>query len=258
MLNLLRMDIRRMLRSKSFYITLLVFILFSCYCIYTQAKWQVINGYEIPEHLPLDAGLLSIVNYYLYTPVQFMYIFLLKNGMIIFGIYLITFIAGDYQSGFIKNACMMCKNKNSIILNKFFITIALSVIITLLSFFIASILAYTFVDDFKMDMCSNILLYFITIILYQTAYFSAISFLYRLLKSKTMAIVMSVLFPLGITMLVLQPLLQTYTKYTLSDMFFQLPIQYDANVSIQIIILSIFYIVLYQGFSLVLFHKRDI
>lgn len=258
MISLLKMDIRRMLRSKSFYIALLVFSLFSGYCIYTQTKWQVINGYEIPEHLPLDAGLLSIVNYYLYTPVQFMYTFLLKNGIIIFGIYFISFIASDYQSGFIKNSCMMCKNKSSIILNKFFITIALSVLITILSFLIASIVAYIFVEDFQMDKSSDILLYFITITLFQTAYFSAISFLYRLLKNKTMAIVTTVLFPLGIIMLMFQPLLQDFTKYTLSGMFFQLPIQYDATYSFQVLSLSILYIVLYQGLSLFLFHKRDI
>ncbi|NBK98859.1 MAG: hypothetical protein EOM50_12710 [Erysipelotrichia bacterium] len=88
MLSMLNMELRRLFRCKSFYFAILIFLGFTGYCIFSQTKWQVINGYSVPQNLYLEVGLQSIVDYYLTMPLQLMYVFALKNGIIIFGIFI--------------------------------------------------------------------------------------------------------------------------------------------------------------------------
>ena len=258
MLSMLKMDFRRLFRCKSFYLAILIYVGFTAYCMYTQTKWQVINQYQIPQHLQLDAGLYSIVDYYLTMPIQFMYIFALKNGFLIFGIFMVSFISSEYQSGFIKNSVMMCKNKNIIILNKFILSVFVSMLIVCLSFLLSVILGYFYVDEFMLGNISDIFIYFGSAVLLNTAFFSAITFLYRLLNNKIPSILICVLLPLGLTALFLQPIIKNFIDYTISGVFLSLPIYFETDVSLRCILVCLVYIGLYQGLSMLLIQKRDI
>lgn len=258
MLSVLKMDLRRLFRCKSFYLAIFIFLCFTGYCIYTQSKWQVINGYVIPQHLQLEAGLYSVIDDHLTMPLQFMYIFALKNGLIIFGIFMVSFTAADYQSGFIKNSAMMCKNKNYIILNKLILTVIISIIIPFLSFLLSTILGYIYVDDFMFGNIVDILVYSGMAVLLNAAFISAILFLYRLLNNKIPSILMCVFLPLGLTMIFLQPILKSFIDYTISGAFLSLPIYFTVHISGPIIMVCLVYIALYNGLSILLFRKRDI
>lgn len=258
MLSMLKMEMRRLFHCKAFYLAILIFLGFTSYCIFSQTKWQVINGYSMPQNLQLEAGLYSIVDYYLTMPLQFMYIFALKNGLIIFGIFIVSYIASDYQSGFIKNTAMMCKNKNIIIINKLIISVIISIIILLLSFVLSLVLGYIFVENFSLGNIPDILIYSGIAVLLNVAFFSLISFLYRLLNHKTPSILLCILMPLGLTMIFLQPILNDFIDYTISGAFLSLPIYFTVDMSWRIIIICLVYIVIYQVFSILLFRKRDI
>lgn len=258
MISMVAMDVRRMLRSKSFYLAILIFLVFSGYCIYAQATWQVINGYPVPENLQLEAGLYSIVDYYLNSTLQYMYTFTFKNGLIVFGIFITSFVASDYQSGFIKNKCMMCKSKSTIIWAKLFVSILLGVIVLLLSFLLTTVLGYLFISDFHMGYLNEILIFAGSALLLYVAYFTGLTFLYRFLRSKLPSILLSVFFPLGLTMVLLEPLLGDYVTYSLSGVFLKFPMVFQSDVSIPATIVCVVYIILYHCLSLWLFHKRDI
>lgn len=258
MFNMVKVDVRRMLRSKSFYLAILIFLLFSGYCIHSQAKWQVINNYPVSQNLQIDAGLYSIIDYYLNTPLQFMYIFTFKNGLIIFGIFITSFVASDYQSGFIKNKCMMCKNKNIIIWSKLVISILLGMIIIVISFLLTTVLGYLFVSDFNMGNIKDILIFALISLLFYVAYFTCLSFVYRLIKNKLPSILLSVFFPLGLTMVILQPLLGEYTKYSLSGVFLDFPILFRSDISGIAILVCFIFIGVYHCLSLMLFKNKDI
>lgn len=257
MLSILKMDLRRMAKNKSLYLAILIFLLFSGYCIYTQAKWQVINKYPFPETLHLDAGLYSIVDYYLNDSLQLMYIFLFKNGLIIFGIYIVSSIASDYQSGFIKNSYMMCNHPSMILWSKLCISIIVSVMIVVLSFLLVSVFGFLFISDFAIGNGKEILIFAGNAVLLYTSFFSGISFLYRFLKNKIPSILLCVFFPLGLTMIALQPMLGEFTKYTLSSAFLNFPL-HDHDGMIQTAAICLMFTLIYHGLSMILFKKRDI
>lgn len=258
MLNMLKMEVRRLFRCKSFYLAILIFLGFTGYCIFSQTKWQVINGYSMSQHLQLEAGLYSIIDYYLTIPLQFMYVFALKNGLIIFGIFIVSYISSDYQSGFIKNTAMMCKNRNIIIINKLIIFIVISIINLMMSLVLSVVLGYILVENFTFGNISDILVYSYVAVIINVAFFSLISFLYRLLNNKIPSILMCILLPLGLTMIFLQPIIKDFIDYTISGAFLSLPMYFTADVSWRIIIVCLVYIAIYQGLSILLIRKRDI
>lgn len=258
MLNLIRMDLRRLFHTKSFYLSIIIFILFSGYCVYSQAKGQVINLYPYTPNLYLEGELYSVVDYYLNTPLHYMFTFTLKNGLIIFGIFFISFIASDDQSGYIKNLYMMCENKYIIVLSKLCVATILSAIVSIISFILTSVIGSIYVSDFTMGSMGDTLLFMILAWLFMIAFISLLTCVYHLIKSKVPSIILSVLFPLGITLIFLSPVLQDFVKYSLSGVFIHLPMLYDANQTVFTLIMCLVYIVIYQGLSIIIFIKREV
>lgn len=116
MFNLMRMELYRVIRSKSVYVcfgilTVMVFLSFGLWYLVASPqglKLSVRLGLEATTELARTAGLLEGVDFL----ILFRQI-CLDGGMynVIFGIFVMLFVCADFQSGFVKNVMAFHQNR---------------------------------------------------------------------------------------------------------------------------------------------------
>lgn len=262
MLSMLKMDIRRLLKNKYLYISICVFVLIMGICIYSQNDAQIIHGFQtLPqEH---EVGISSWIDYFLNIPLHFMYGFATKYIMLIFGIFIISFTCNEFNSGFIKNSCMMYKNRNMIAFNKFFMAIFLSVFTALLAVIVSFVFGSLFIEQFEVGNVYELMSYTGVMIVVNIAYFSLLTFICFLTKNKTIGIVIALLVTMGLTSAIFETVFGLFkvselTNYTLSKITMSLPMLYDKTLTIRALLMSGIFVLLYNVLNVLLINKKDI
>lgn len=262
MLSMLKMDIRRSLKNKYLYISICIFVLVMGICIYSQNDAQITHGFQaLPtEH---EIGISIWIDYFLNTPLQLMYGFATKYIMLIFGIFMISFTCSEFDSGYIKNSCMMYKNRNMIALNKTFMAIFLSVSTALLAMLVTFVFGSLFIKQFATGDLYELMSYTGTMIVVNIAYFSLLNFICFLTKSKTIGIVIALLVSMGLTSAIFETVfgllrIGDLSNYTLSNVLMSLPMLYDKTLTLRALLMSGVFIFLYNTLNVYLINKTDI
>lgn len=262
MLSLLKMDIRRMLKSKYFYISILIFTIILGICIRSQSGAQVEYGFQAiqTEH---EIGISNWIDFRLYMPLHIIYGFASKYIMLIFGSYMVTFVCSEYNSGYIKNSCMMYKNRNMIILNKVLVSFFLSIVVTILSYVVSTVFGFLFIDGFEWGNLGAVISYMGIMIIQNVALFSLLTFVSTLTRNKTVGILLTFIITTGLSMIVCHAVfdllhISDLSNYTISQLYMSMPMYYDSVLSMRVLVGSIGFIILYTVLSILVINHRDI
>lgn len=257
---MMRMDIRRILKSKSFYISLFLLLALLVICICQQNPLKL--SYTDANDVKHAVGIYTSVDALVDTPLSIMYHFARSYIFLIFGIFMVLFVCSEYSSGYIKNSCMMYKSRAAIIFNKLCITCFLSIVVVLVSFAFSTLLGFLIMDGFHFGDAGDLLLYLGMLILMNMAYFSLITLLCTMTHNKTVGIIVVFLIATAFSTIFLQPLfdmigLSDMMNYTLSRLMMSIPMQYDHTQMLRITVMSITYVVVYHLGALLIVLKRD-
>lgn len=261
MISILKMELNRYFKDKNLYISTLIFILFMGICVYMQNSEQIIKGYKGLSG-GQGVGFYFTIDYYLNSSLDFIYVFALRYGMFIFGIFLTTFICNEYNSGFIKNSCMMYKNRNVIILKSSFVIIIMSIIIAILAYICSNIFGYLFVKDFTHGNLEKVISYLAVMTIVNIAYFSLILLICTLTRNKVITIVISILITMGLTGTIIENIfklfnISNFANYTVSKITMTLPMIYDEILSTRAVMVSLALILTYNALSILIINKKD-
>lgn len=262
MLNIIRMDLRRMLKNRTLYYCLFLFIILMGFCMYSQNKAQLANGFHETPTL-LETGLFSWIDYRLITPLHYLYAFASRYIMLLFGIYFATYVCNEYSSGFIKNSCMMYRNRSMLIINKLCIAFLLSVGTAFLAYGICTLFGYLFVSGFYMGDMMEALSFLGILILLHFAYFTLLLLVCTMTRNKVVGIILAMMMSVGLTALFLQNILTAVhsiplLSYTLSDTITKLSMKATSTQSMHTITVACLYLIVCSICSILIVRKRDI
>lgn len=268
MFNLLRMDLKRLQKSKSSYVILILsmvvsFIFFMALYISLNPDLQAwmnahgfifqMNGMSADQSRPLFLEVFHIT----YT----------QNFLALFvGIVVILFNCHESESGFAKNIFSIHVNRLHYIFSK---TIALSlyVFIVIMVCFIEVILLNLCVSSFfTFNLFNEIVLYLVILWLIAIALVCMYTALSIWLKSKSGCIGTVIIYATGIWMSIVQPLLgilgwQKILDYTLMNKIGTLNYNIqnmDMNMILGVIVNVGFFIIIYTSVSALRLSKKDI
>ena len=270
MLNLLRMDLRHMLKSKSFYIclgilivtTLFTFILFSVLVnpellqIAIDNDFAIIRGYSTND-IKESFGDLDMLNLFHQGNIS--------GGILVTmtGIITTLFVCSDFKNGFIKNILAAHENKWNYILSKM-------LVISIINFFY---IAFTFLlslfanavtgNYFIYNNFNDTFLYIITIWMLCNGLCSLVLFICIAKRSEGAGIGGAIIFGSGLAMMILNLLLSIFDLESILDytLYYNLsyaPFTYSKIADFRGLIVAVIFVVFYTSISKVILSKTDI
>ncbi|WP_296877630.1 ABC transporter permease, partial [Thomasclavelia sp.] len=124
MINIVKSDIVRMLKSKSFWITLVAFLSLFVAIIFMQNSSQNGTVFDATNG-GREEGLYITIDTIVKSLNSFVTTFGYSFGLLFLGIYLSIFICNEYSSGYIKNIATLNNGRISIIVAKIVVAIVL-------------------------------------------------------------------------------------------------------------------------------------
>ena len=263
MLNMLRMDVRRLTRSKSFYLCLCILALLIMICAISQNDAQISKGFTNELDTGHVIGVFTALDCLITTPEA------LLSGLgktyigLIFGIFLVLFVCEEYQCGYIKNSCMMYQNRNAIILNKFMVALFLSCFLVVFSAICVTLFGFLFIKQFHIGDMGVLLSYMGVLAIVLTAYHSLLICISTLSHQKTLGIVIVFLLSSAFIFMIIDPILINFhllniKSYLITGMMSSLPMKFDAVISVRILVMSMIYMITYTALSIVIIRRKDL
>lgn len=268
MLNLLKMDLRRMFRGKSVYIFfgILVFI-----TVFTFSLLFIIQDPEMQEFLTehgmvitAESGNLkavlntkSLIQVYHQTNVS--------GGLlpVLAGILAVLFVCMDFDSGFIKNILSVHENKWNYILSKSFCLYVVNFFLIALTFLISLGLNVICRGFFSYGSGRDILFYILSIWMVVNGFTTLALVICVISRSKAAGITGAFLLGGGIIVMVLYSLLQIFggekiMNYTLYLNLAYCPMEYSGLSDLRPMIVGLVFCVIYMVIGKVVLAKKDI
>ena len=249
MLNIIKSEITRLLKSKGFWVSLGIFIFIYIVCIVMQTSTQNTSNFNSTNiinepgfYIQVDTVVKSLNGY----ATTFGHSF----GVLILGIYLSLFVCHEYSSGYVKNVAILPNGRNAMIISKVAVSIIMSLVILFICYSLSFILGNILIEGFKIESLSIILKSII------------IMFLSTLFKNKTAGIILLFLIASGMLFPFINGILEfvhlsNLAKYSLSYLFTNI-ISYNNSTMIKTIFISIIYIIVYTIISIKIIQKRDL
>ena len=275
MLNIIKMDIYRMFKTKVLYVTIIIAVT-SIVASLATAKYQLENPEfremieealkqqsEMDLNVGIQAGGMSIVSED--TPTEYVFLGTFAGGVfLVMGvIFCVVFVCTDHNSGFIKNVVSRKNYRSQMSLSK-----AISMVIyTLVQYAVCTgifILGYAVL--FKGLNFSNVedfIRYVAIQVLIQVAIMNLCILLCNLVRNMAFCMAMGICISAGLFSLV-TGLIDRFdlpiktTDYLLSVIMRTLPITYDSTLYIRAFVLSIGSIVVYQIASFITMKRQDV
>lgn len=261
MLNIIKSEITRLLKSKGFWVSLGIFIFIYIVCIVMQTSTQNTSNFNSTNiinepgfYIQVDTVVKSLNGY----ATTFGHSF----GVLILGIYLSLFVCHEYSSGYVKNVAILPNGRNAMIISKVAVSIIMSLVILFICYSLSFILGNILIEGFEIESLSIIIKSIIIMFLLSMAMFSLIIFVSTLFKNKTAGIILLFLIASGMLFPFINGILEfvhlsNLAKYSLSYLFTNI-ISYNNSTMIKIIFISIIYIIVYTIISIKIIQKRDL
>ncbi len=261
MINIIKSEMKRLLKSKGFWFSLMIFILVYVISIFMQVSSQQLGIFDSTQKIP-EPGFYIAIDVVVKSLNSFATMFGHSFGTLILGIYFVIFISQEYSSGYIKNIVTLAHGRCAVILSKVVVAIFINLVIICLCYMIGLILGYILIDGFMIESLQVILKSSLTMFVMSLALLSLMLAVTTLLRNKVAGIILVLLISSGM----LQPFfislfdvihLSFLSDYTLSSLFLNGALVAEKHF-INVILISLFYMIIYNGFSLMITQKRDI
>lgn len=267
MFNMLRMDMRRMLRSKSFYICL---ILLGVTMIFVQLLVWLSSDPQMVEYLNSKGILLTISNEEI-SSLKNLYILdmfqqaNISGGLfaVVSGILASIFVLSDFESGYVKNILAVCVNRWKYLGSKFLCISLVNLIFLIVTFLISIVVNVMTGSFFLMNGVTDII-YFLTKIWALECGFTALILLACMLtRSKAGTITVAIFTCGGVVGMVLNSVLGIFglnkiMQYTLYMNVAYASTLYEGINSLKPIGIGAAFVVIYMVLSQLILSKRDI
>lgn len=268
MLNLLRMDLYRMLRSKGFYICfgVLTFIsLFAFGMLYVIAspsaqdflaqKGMAMDQFQSDTGMVLNS--LSILDVFHQTNIT--------GGFfaVTIGVLASLFIGIDFEAGFIKNILCVHENKWDYILSKLCCLSIVNLLYLVGTFLVQLPLNLLLGGVFDYSSVSDVLLYMVLVWMVENAFTALSLFICMLTRSKSAGIACAILINGGIIYMLVSTFLGLFhwdgiTHYSLYYLLSSLTFPHTGADIIKPVIIAAVHLVLYTVIGKILLSKKDI
>lgn len=270
MLNLLRMDFRHMLKSKSVYIslgilivtTLFTFILFSILVnpellqIAVKNDFAIIRGHSVSD-IKESFGELDMLNLFHQGNIS--------GGILVTltGIITTLFVCSDFKSGFIKNILAAHENKWNYILSKMLVISIINLFYIAFTFLLSLFANAVTGNYFIYNNFHDTLLYIVTIWMLCNGLCSLVLFICIARRSEGVGIGGAIIFGSGLAMMILNFLLAVFDldgilDYTLYYNLAYAPLTYIKIADFRGLIVAVIFTAFYTIFSKVILSKIDI
>ena len=275
MLNMLKMDVYRMFRTKRLYVIWGIMIVTLIYTTYLSSlDYQVIQqiGEEtlstenvnigISVLLPTKAGEVVTVYDVMYANIsaKFLALFLL--------IFAVIFSTEDIQSGYVKNIAGQVKNRGHLILSKA-ISLMLFVVITLFGTILVQILSNFFIwGKIELGNFSDFFSYMGTQVVLHYAFVLIAMAISIILKNNVLSMIIVICLSMNIATIFYSGIDKLIEKlgisrfhlldYTITGKIAMLPMEITSKDCIESIRVSIIFIIVSVVITELIFKKRDI
>ncbi|MEJ8737952.1 ABC transporter permease [Erysipelotrichaceae bacterium HCN-30851] len=261
MFNIIKSEIKRLLKSKGFWTSLVIFILIYVISIFMQTTAQETDMFYSTNSVP-EPGFYISVDVVVKSLNSFATMFGHSFGTLVLGIYLAIFVCSEYSSGYIKNIATLSNGRLAVIISKIVVSAFIDLIIILLCYGIGFILGSILIDGFVVESIQIILKSSAVMFIISLALFSLIIAITAIFRNRIAGIILVLLISSGM----LQPFftslfdlinLSFLSEYTLSSLFLNSALVEENNL-IKVILTSFFYIIVYNVISICIMQKRDI
>lgn len=285
MSNLIKMEIFRLSKSKTTYITLL-FVIISSFILFTMSatfgeqseagniEEDNIMYTEISDDEGVDikngSGGVGFIleDFTPDTPVTFEYLIanLLSSGffLIFSGIFATNMVCNKYKSGFQKNLNIYSQKKWQIVIAENLPLLAFAAIEIILITFANILCSAIYFNDLSMGSLGNIIRYLGMQILLHYAFATLIMCIAELIRGKVVGITITCLLSLGVGTLVTNNLDQIFgwDKFSLTQCMIEynvklMSIKFDSELWGQALAVVIFAVIVYNVISALIISNRD-
>lgn len=269
MYNLIRMDIRRMLRSRSMWVCLLLMAVWMClgfglmYGVTNpEAREQIaaagitltVTNQEGMEEAVKQTGILGIMDQAG-----------IRGGMFacVTGILAALFLCGEYESGFIKNVFALYENKWKFVWSKLVCLCLVNLMLLLGMFLIAVLLNAASGGFFQWNTPEGMAIYLTSAWMLQNG-FSALYLLVSILtRSKAAGVAAGILFGGGTIVVLLSSILgllglDKIWDYTIYFALNRCPMAYEKLADFEPMLIGIGFIAVYTVLGKLVVQKKDI
>ena len=285
MFNMIKAETKRLFKSKSFLVAIGIYLFICAFCLYASisvqsqsidspAPKESINSTQengVVFSISIDTnkfeegmndGMNSTESTLPMSLNEIVKNLSISVGVLVFGIYLISFICNEYSSGYIKNTVMLEDGRSSVIISKLAISAIISLLVIIFNYIACAIIGKIFLDNFIIESPKKIISFACIIFILSLAIYSLVIFICTVTTNKAISIVTFFLIATGI----ITPLLikifgllhiPSAINYTLTYFFNASP-NICSYFAIRILYMSIIYILLYNIFSVIILKKRDI
>ena len=261
MFNIIKSEIKRLLKSKGFWFSLAIFIVIYVISIFMQTSAQESGVFSSTNSAP-ETGFYISIDIVVKSLNSYATMFGHSFGALILGIYLAIFVCNEYSSGYIKNIATLSNGRLAVIISKIVVAAFIDLIIILLCYGIGFILGNILIDGFVIESIVKILKSSAVMFVMSLALFSLVIAITTVFRNRVAGIILVLLISSGM----LQPFftslfdlvnLSFLSDYTLSSLFLNGALVAEKHF-INVILISLFYMIIYNGFSLMITQKRDI
>lgn len=267
MVNLIRMDLKRLQKSKSTYVitgVILFMLLLNFVAVYVALNpdiqaWMDANGIMFKVTGIEELKSLSLLNFFHIAFTQNFY-------LLIIGISVILFHCHEVESGFIKNVLSVHVNKAYYIFSKIIVRSIYTFLLLCASFIEFAILNSVVGTFFIMDSVSELLIYFALLWFIGIAVISMFTALSVWLKSKTGGIAIAIVYATGLWIMIVTTILSilgcsdllNYTLLFQVNGLFAFMSQYDIYSVFKLLLLVGSFIVIYTALGIYGLKRKDI
>lgn len=291
MFNMIKAETKRLFKSKSFLVAVGIYLFICGLCFYalTSMQYQSIDSQAPKESINstqengvgfsnesglyisigtnefeegMNDGMNSIENTLPISLNEIVKEFSISLGILVFGIYLISFICNEYSSGYIKNTVMLEGGRSSVIISKLAIATIISFLVIIFNYIAGAIIGNIFLDNFIIESPKKLISFASIIFILSLALYSLIIFICTFTRNKVISIVTFFLMATDMITPLLSKIfdllhIPSAINYTLTY-FLSASSDIDRDFAIRILYMSIIYILVYNIFSLIILKKRDI
>lgn len=261
MLNLIRAKIKTMIKSNTFWLALLVLIFVFALCVIMQSSFQSDSDFVISNDT-VKFGLYIAVDRKLTTLNDFVISFGITFSSLISGIFLASFVAQDYNCGYIKNYFSIAKGRKNLWIANIACAVFMAFISVVLSYILSLILGYTLIDGFRIDHLDRIIKTMIAGFLLLSSTFTFIICISSVFRSKVAGIVVLFILASGMILPFLEIILNMANisdliEYTLSYQYAGILV-FDADDAMKLGLISVVWALLYNIIGCVVITRQEL
>lgn len=269
MLNLIKMDLYRLLHSKAIWVTLVYTIGFSFLLVFMSSKMDALVSFvqQIGTEVTVTNGMLEIpkIGTFIIDSLQ------TQIWFFACAIAVAVFAGAEYKNGYIKNIAGLFPNKAVLVFSKF-ITIALEILFMMLVYcgatFVFSILLLH--SEIQMDSLLPFIQSFLMLFLVYFAMGSVIYLFTALTRNTVISIILAVMMVFSIISSIAQNSVNMLIKiiipssdfdlnyYLLTPRLSEISMHMSQDTAVHALVIACAFILVSAVISAVVMHKRDV